>query len=145
MAISHEEVLQSVLESQQGYDLSIIKLSEPVSRGPQKSGKERTSDVSTDVFDNPTPASLEADLLHYKVFDPAHSIHISGNSCSPNPRNYSPNCASPTSSKSQRRNSSAPSSATPLSSSSTKKTSNWKPPSPSPKRRSKPKRPRSQN
>lgn len=67
MAQSHEEILDTILEAQKSHELSIIKLSEPVS-GPikQKAG-ERTSDVSADVFENPSPASLEADLAHYKV------------------------------------------------------------------------------
>lgn len=66
MAQSHEEILDTILEAQKSHELSIIKLSEPVS-GPikQKAG-ERTSDVSADVFENPSPASLEADLAHYK-------------------------------------------------------------------------------
>jgi hypothetical protein len=67
MARSHEKVLEAVLESQNGHELSIIKLSEPVSRGHDQTTNERTSDVSADVFENPTPASLEADLSHYKV------------------------------------------------------------------------------
>lgn len=66
MAKSPEKVLESVLKIQNGRQLSIIKLSEPVA-GPLKQTGERTSDVSADVFDNPTPASLEADLDHYKV------------------------------------------------------------------------------
>jgi hypothetical protein len=66
MAKSPEEVLESVLQVQSANELSIIKLSEPVA-GPLKQSGERTSDVSADVFENPTPASLEADLAHYKV------------------------------------------------------------------------------
>ncbi|KAH6716108.1 hypothetical protein BKA61DRAFT_654964 [Leptodontidium sp. MPI-SDFR-AT-0119] len=67
MTQSHQDILETLLEVQNDHELSIIKLSEPVSRQlKQNGGKERTSDVSTDVFDNPTPASLEADLTHYK-------------------------------------------------------------------------------
>ncbi|PVH73355.1 hypothetical protein DL98DRAFT_659519 [Cadophora sp. DSE1049] len=66
MAQSHEEILETLLEVQNGHELSIIKLSEPVSGQLKQKAGERTSDVSTDVFDNPTPASLEADLAHYK-------------------------------------------------------------------------------
>ncbi|KAH7317654.1 hypothetical protein BKA65DRAFT_599662 [Rhexocercosporidium sp. MPI-PUGE-AT-0058] len=67
MAQSHEDILETLLEVQNGHELSIIKLSEPVSGQLKQNGvKERTSDVSTDVFENPTPASLEADLAHYK-------------------------------------------------------------------------------
>ncbi|TVY40439.1 Kinetochore protein [Lachnellula occidentalis] len=66
MSQSSEEILDSVLEVQNGYELSIIKLSEPVAGPLKQSSSERISDVSADVFDNPTPASLEADLAHYK-------------------------------------------------------------------------------
>jgi hypothetical protein len=67
MAQSHGEILEALLNAQKSHEPSIIKLSEPVS-GPLKSNPgERTSDVSAEVFENPTPASLEADLAHYKV------------------------------------------------------------------------------
>jgi hypothetical protein len=67
MVQSHEEVLEALLDIQNSHELSIIKLSEPVS-GPLKPNPgERTSDVSAGVFENPTPTSLEADLAHYKV------------------------------------------------------------------------------
>ncbi|EQL29230.1 hypothetical protein BDFG_08135 [Blastomyces dermatitidis ATCC 26199] len=51
--------------------LSILKISEPISTttnptGSAQSPSNRRSDVSTDAFDNPTPASLEEDLTHYK-------------------------------------------------------------------------------
>lgn len=67
MAKSHEEVLEALAEAQNSYEFSIIKLSEPVSGPPQQNPGGRTSDMSADVFDNPSPASLEADLAHYKV------------------------------------------------------------------------------
>jgi len=66
MAQSHEDILETLLEDQSGHELSIIKLSEPVSGQLKQKAGERTSDVSADVFDSPTPASLEADLAHYK-------------------------------------------------------------------------------
>jgi hypothetical protein len=68
MAILHEAVLDQVLEVQNSHQLSIIKLSEPISGALKHNAGERTSDVSAEVFENPTPASLEADLAHYKVF-----------------------------------------------------------------------------
>jgi hypothetical protein len=68
MAQSVDEILAEVLNLQSEYELSIIKLSEPISRGNGHVDKSRTSDASTDAFENPTPASLEADLTHYKVF-----------------------------------------------------------------------------
>lgn len=50
--------------------LSIIRISEPISSAADlanttDSPSKRGSDVST--LDNPTPATLEADLTHYKV------------------------------------------------------------------------------
>jgi hypothetical protein len=67
MAPSYEDALESILQSQSSYELSILKLSEPISGLPKRNTGERTSDVSADAFDNPTPANLEADLSHYKV------------------------------------------------------------------------------
>lgn len=64
---SHEDVLNSVLDLQRTHELSILKLSEPISGPLKHTAGERTSDVSADVFENPSPASLEADLTHYKV------------------------------------------------------------------------------
>ncbi len=49
-------------------ELSIIKLSEPIlAPGPKQLQHDgvRSSDVSTS--ENPTSASLETDLMHYKV------------------------------------------------------------------------------
>jgi hypothetical protein len=50
--------------------LAIIRISEPISSSDAEksnsSPSKRTSDVS--AIDNPTPASLEADLTHYKVW-----------------------------------------------------------------------------
>jgi len=68
MAQSYEEILENLLESQNSHELSIVKLSEPIS-GPLKQSGERTSDVS-ETSENPSPASLEADLAHYKVRNP---------------------------------------------------------------------------
>ena len=67
MEPSQEDVLKLILQSQSSYELSILKLSEPISGHPKQNTSERTSDVSTDAFDNPSPTSLEADLSHYKV------------------------------------------------------------------------------
>ncbi len=47
----------------QSQPLSIIRLSEPISASQTST---RTSDVSNSSFENPSPASLEADLSHYK-------------------------------------------------------------------------------
>lgn len=75
---SSDEVLAELQDLDAAYpELSIIKISEPIAssadltdgskRNQLTPSKQRTSDVSTDAFDNPTPASLEADLTHYKV------------------------------------------------------------------------------
>lgn len=49
--------------------LAIIRISEPISASDAEksnsSPSKRTSDVS--AIDSPTPASLQADLTHYKV------------------------------------------------------------------------------
>jgi hypothetical protein len=67
MEPSYEAVLQTLEESQRDYEFSIIKISEPISPAIDKSSATRTSDVSADNSEIPTPASLEADLAHYKV------------------------------------------------------------------------------
>ncbi|KAL9127663.1 MAG: hypothetical protein Q9217_003510 [Psora testacea] len=43
--------------------LSIIRLSEPISAAPTS---QRNSDISSSAFADPSPASLEADLSHYR-------------------------------------------------------------------------------
>lgn len=67
MAESHEDVLQALNDAQKGFEFSIIKISEPILTAINQSSATRTSDVSNDGLDCPTPASLEADLTHYKV------------------------------------------------------------------------------
>ncbi|KAG9233687.1 hypothetical protein BJ875DRAFT_463509 [Amylocarpus encephaloides] len=66
MAKSHTRILEELQGSQSSQELSIIKLSEPLTAPLNSRSGERTSDVSTDLLDNPTPASLEADLAHYR-------------------------------------------------------------------------------
>ncbi len=53
----------NALTALQSQNLSIIRLSEPISASQTST---RTSDVSNSAFENPSPASLEADLSHYK-------------------------------------------------------------------------------
>ena len=98
MTIDISETLAS-LAALQEEPLSIIRLSEPIS-APQSS--TRTSDASNSALDNPTPASLEADLSHYKV----GSIFIV-RVCyrADKSRNCFLNYVSPISSKSQKRSS----------------------------------------
>jgi hypothetical protein len=66
------------LQSQQAnHPLSILKLAEPIISSTQNaaSPSKRASDISNSDIENPTPASLEADLLHYKVILPANVFH----------------------------------------------------------------------
>ncbi|MCJ1301149.1 hypothetical protein MMC08_003948 [Hypocenomyce scalaris] len=65
MAKDHEETL-AALSNLQNQELSIIRLSEPISATHAPITAKRSSDVSTDAFENPSPASLDADLGHYK-------------------------------------------------------------------------------
>ncbi len=67
MASGKDDVLQRIKALQDSHELSIIKLSEPISAIPIKSGEQRQSDISADAVDSASPASLEADLSHYKV------------------------------------------------------------------------------
>lgn len=59
------KVLQS-LEDLQSREISIVKLSEPISSSVPQDARQRTSDASNASLDAPTPASLRADLAHYK-------------------------------------------------------------------------------
>lgn len=65
-----EKVLRELEELQAKHEISIIKFSEPISSALPQAGADtnnaRTSDVSTVSTDAATPASLEADLAHYK-------------------------------------------------------------------------------
>ncbi|KKZ60415.1 hypothetical protein EMCG_00701 [[Emmonsia] crescens] len=68
---SPSKALAALQQIGPGTRLSILKISEPISTttdtaGSAQSPSKRRSDVSTDAFDNPTPASLEEDLTHYK-------------------------------------------------------------------------------
>ncbi|MCJ1397617.1 hypothetical protein MMC11_000813 [Xylographa trunciseda] len=65
MAHSYEDILFTLSELQ-SQELSIIRLSEPISVANAPDAPKRTSDVSSDAFENPSPASLAADLGHYK-------------------------------------------------------------------------------
>ena len=58
-----QNVMQG-LRALQEEPLSIIRLSEPISASATS---PRTSYASEITFGNPSPASLEADLSHYKV------------------------------------------------------------------------------
>ncbi|RKF59413.1 putative 60s ribosomal protein l37 protein [Erysiphe neolycopersici] len=69
MADSLNDAIKSLEQIQGQQELTIIKLSEPFSELLAEClSKQRVSDddVSTEVFDGPTPATLETDLVHYK-------------------------------------------------------------------------------
>jgi hypothetical protein len=65
----HVAALAELRSLQDTHPLSIIKLAEPIVTSTQNaiSPSKRASDVSNSEIENPTPTSLEADLLHYKV------------------------------------------------------------------------------
>lgn len=77
MASSASESIAALqqLETEQGdlkKQLAIIRISEPISDvgDANFSPSKRGSDVSMSNLNDPTPASLEADLTHYKVRPP---------------------------------------------------------------------------
>lgn len=82
--LSPAKALAKVQQLQKGQDgpnshLAIIRISEPITSALdiaelKRSPSKRTSDASADALDNPTPASLEADLTHYKVRTETRSI-----------------------------------------------------------------------
>ena len=56
----------------QNKELSIIRLSSTIASFSVPEFPERTSDMSSGMLENPAPASLVADLNHYKVPDSSH-------------------------------------------------------------------------
>lgn len=68
MATSKYTQVLSEIESLQAQPLSIISLSEPIHTGASQNtaAPGRSSDVSAEN-EGTSPASLEADLIHYKV------------------------------------------------------------------------------
>jgi hypothetical protein len=99
MENTYDEIMLA-LQSSQIQELSIIKISEPIASAIQQASGTRTSDVSRDAFESPSPSSLEADLSHYKVSILSVAIGSNANL----ERNSSPNSVSHISSKSQKRN-----------------------------------------
>ncbi|KAG5750180.1 hypothetical protein H9Q70_007168 [Fusarium xylarioides] len=61
-----EKVLEALNKLQSSQEISIIKLSEPISSSRPQDARQRTSDASNSAFDAPTPAGLTASLAHYK-------------------------------------------------------------------------------
>lgn len=70
----HSAVLLELRSHRESHPLSILKLAEPIINSAQNalSPSKRASDISNSEIENPTPANLEADLLHYKVR--AHNV-----------------------------------------------------------------------
>ncbi|CAM1501703.1 Fc.00g036870.m01.CDS01 [Cosmosporella sp. VM-42] len=60
------EVLETLDQIQSAHEITIIRISEPISNSGPQDARQRTSDASNSSMDAPTPASLEADLAHYK-------------------------------------------------------------------------------
>ncbi len=60
-------VLQSIQRDQ---ELAILKLRSAIASEAIDDAGKRSSDVSATSAQNATPASLEADLVHYKVSRP---------------------------------------------------------------------------
>ncbi|KAH6605600.1 hypothetical protein Trco_004753 [Trichoderma cornu-damae] len=61
------QVLETLRRLQSSNELSIIKLSEPISNSTPHDARQRISDASSTSLDGgPSPASLDADLIHYK-------------------------------------------------------------------------------
>ncbi|CAH0039173.1 unnamed protein product [Clonostachys solani] len=60
------KVLRQLEDLQASQDINIIRLSEPISSSVPQDGRLRNSDASNVSLDAPTPASLDADLAHYK-------------------------------------------------------------------------------
>ncbi|KAI9813875.1 MAG: hypothetical protein M1832_006087, partial [Thelocarpon impressellum] len=70
MARDPEQTLATLAELQAARELSIIGLGEPIAPPPEartQADGARSSDASADAADSPSPATLEADLAHYKV------------------------------------------------------------------------------
>lgn len=65
----HAAIMAELRSQQEKHPLSILRLAEPIVASAQNavSPSKRVSDVSNSEIENPTPATLEADLLHYKV------------------------------------------------------------------------------
>ncbi|KAJ2966656.1 hypothetical protein NUW58_g10615 [Xylaria curta] len=63
-----EQILAELQALVANQEITILKLSEPISTeiAQLKEQSQRTSDISSSSLDATTPASLEADLTHYR-------------------------------------------------------------------------------
>ncbi|KAI9733346.1 MAG: hypothetical protein M1834_003430 [Cirrosporium novae-zelandiae] len=76
MVLSPEESLHEIKQLHESQEFCILKLSEPIS-ATVFSLTKRDSDVSSDAFENTTPASLESDLTHYReLFAKLHFSYL---------------------------------------------------------------------
>jgi hypothetical protein len=68
-SINYAAAIVELRSQQDHHPLSILQLAEPIVASTQNalSPSKRASDVSNSDIENPTPVSLEADLVHYKV------------------------------------------------------------------------------
>ncbi|KAI0172393.1 hypothetical protein GGR52DRAFT_403436 [Hypoxylon sp. FL1284] len=66
--LTADGVLAKLRSLSTNQEISILKLSEPISAAVSQSQdpRQRTSDISTSSLDATTPSSLEADLTHYR-------------------------------------------------------------------------------
>jgi hypothetical protein len=67
--INKDAAIEELRSLQDNHPLSILRLAEPIVASTQNtiSPSKRASDVSNSDIENPTPANLKADLVHYKV------------------------------------------------------------------------------
>lgn len=59
------EVLETLRRLQSKHEISIIRISEPITSSTPQDTRQRASDASNASLGGPSPASLEADLAHY--------------------------------------------------------------------------------
>lgn len=60
-----DEAVKALHRLQSSQEISIIKLSEPISNSTLNDSRQRASDASLASLEGPTPSSLDADLVHY--------------------------------------------------------------------------------
>ncbi|KAL0261551.1 hypothetical protein SLS55_002981 [Diplodia seriata] len=66
MAADHTEAIERLKSLQSTQEIKIIELSDEIRPQPAKNGDKRNSAASEMSADDATPASLQADLIHYK-------------------------------------------------------------------------------
>ena len=66
MVQNYEHALTALSELQ-SQELSIIRLSEPISLASSQDAPKRSSDASAEAAEGTSPSMLAADLAHYEV------------------------------------------------------------------------------